>query len=196
MGREDCIRSALILSLACLLYKKLLWEETHHWCGNARRTGSLSASSLTLGLPPSIPGYVSPALPEAAPERGSLAVWRWGVQDSETGSSRKGCTVGGWKDRLSRVSVQRKLTEFAVQDTMKTPWFVLSIESSIKKTIKRAVQARCTILDAWGWCTGMTQRDGMGREEGGGFRMGNTCIPVADSFRYMAKPIQCCKVKK
>ena len=30
-------------------------------------------------------------------------------------------------------------------------------------------------------CTGMTQRDGMGREEGGGFRMGNTCIPVADS---------------
>jgi len=34
-------------------------------------------------------------------------------------------------------------------------------------------------LDAWGWCTGMTQRDGMGREEGGGFRMGNTCIPVA-----------------
>ena len=38
------------------------------------------------------------------------------------------------------------------------------------------------ILDAWGWCTGTTQRDGMGREEGGGFRMGNTCIPVADSF--------------
>ena len=39
-----------------------------------------------------------------------------------------------------------------------------------------------TILDAWGWCTGTTQRDGMGREEGGGFRMRNTCIPVADSF--------------
>ena len=26
--------------------------------------------------------------------------------------------------------------------------------------------------------------------------MGNTCIPVADSFRYLAKPIQYCKVKK
>ena len=25
----------------------------------------------------------------------------------------------------------------------------------------------------------------MGREEGGGFRMGNTCIPVADSFLYI-----------
>ena len=44
------------------------------------------------------------------------------------------------------------------------------------------VQVRCTILDAWGWCTRMTQRDRMGREEGGGFRMGNTYIPVADSF--------------
>ena len=36
-------------------------------------------------------------------------------------------------------------------------------------------------FDAWGWCTGTTQRDGMGREEGGGFRMGNTCIPVAET---------------
>ena len=36
--------------------------------------------------------------------------------------------------------------------------------------------------------------DGMVREEGGGFRMGTTCIPVADSFRYLAKPIQYCKV--
>ena len=56
------------------------------------------------------------------------------------------------------------------------------------------VQVRCTILDAWGWCTGTTQRDGMGREEGGGFRMWNTCIPVADSFWYLAKLIQLCKV--
>ena len=37
------------------------------------------------------------------------------------------------------------------------------------------------ILDAWGRCTGTTQMDGTGREEGGEFRMGNTCIPVADS---------------
>ena len=43
------------------------------------------------------------------------------------------------------------------------------------------VQVQCMILDAWGWCTEMTQRDSMGREEGEGFRMGNTCIPVADS---------------
>ena len=28
------------------------------------------------------------------------------------------------------------------------------------------------------------------------FRMGNTCIPVADSFWYLAKLIQLCKIKK
>ena len=32
-----------------------------------------------------------------------------------------------------------------------------------------------------GWCTGMTQRDGMGRDVGGGFRMGNMCTPLTDS---------------
>ena len=52
----------------------------------------------------------------------------------------------------------------------------------------------CTHIQLGCECTGMTQRDGMGREEGGGLRMGNTCIPVADSFRYLAKPIQYCKV--
>ena len=30
------------------------------------------------------------------------------------------------------------------------------------------VQVRCRIQDAQGWCTGMTQRDGQGREVGGG----------------------------
>ena len=36
----------------------------------------------------------------------------------------------------------------------------------------------------------------MEREEGGGFRIGNMCIPVADLCWYIAKPIQLCKVKK
>ena len=41
----------------------------------------------------------------------------------------------------------------------------------------------------------MTWRDGMGREMGAGFRMGNTCTPVPDACCCMAKPIQYCKVK-
>ena len=31
------------------------------------------------------------------------------------------------------------------------------------------------------------QRDGMGREAGGGIGMGNTCTPMADSCQCMAK---------
>ena len=39
-----------------------------------------------------------------------------------------------------------------------------------------------------GWCTGMTLRDGMRREVWeGGFRMGNTGTPMADSCQCMAK---------
>ena len=60
--------------------------------------------------------------------------------------------------------------------------------------IKKRWQEYTEELDAWGWCTGTTQRDGMGREEGGGFKMGNTCMPVVDSLRYMAELIQYCKV--
>ena len=59
-----------------------------------------------------------------------------------------------------------------------------------------SVQVQCRIQEAWGWCTGMTQKDGMGREVGGGFRMGNTYTPVADACWCMAKPIQYCTVKK
>ena len=46
---------------------------------------------------------------------------------------------------------------------------------SYKKRI--TVQVRCRIQDAWGWCTGMTRRDGMGREVGAGFRMGTRVHP-------------------
>ena len=63
-----------------------------------------------------------------------------------------------------------------------------------KENNKEKCSSYLPFLDAWGWCTGTTQRDGMGREEGGGFRMENTCIPVVDSFGYLAKLIQFCKV--
>ena len=47
---------------------------------------------------------------------------------------------------------------------------------------------------ARGWCTGKTQREGMGREVRGGFRMGNICTPMADSCQCVAKPLQYYKV--
>ena len=47
-------------------------------------------------------------------------------------------------------------------------------------------------------CLGLVHWDdpgeGVGREEGGGFRMGGTGVPVADSFQCLAELIQHCKV--
>ena len=56
------------------------------------------------------------------------------------------------------------------------------------------VHVQCMRQGVRGWCTGMTQRDGMGKEVGGGFRMGNRCTPVVYSCQCMAKPLQYCKV--
>ena len=40
---------------------------------------------------------------------------------------------------------------------------------------------------AQGWCTWTTLRDEMGKEVGAGFRMADTCTPVADSCQCVAK---------
>ena len=49
------------------------------------------------------------------------------------------------------------------------------------------VQVRCMRQGAQSWCTEMILRDGLGREVGGGFRMGNICTPMVDSCQCMAK---------
>ena len=54
------------------------------------------------------------------------------------------------------------------------------------------VQVWCMRQGAQGWCTGMTLRDGMGREVGGGFRMGNTSWLIHVHVRQ--KPLQYRKV--
>ena len=49
------------------------------------------------------------------------------------------------------------------------------------------VQVQCMRQGTQGRSTGMTLRDGMGREVGEGFRMGDTCTPMAYSCQWMAK---------
>ena len=63
-----------------------------------------------------------------------------------------------------------------------------SIETSILSRVKQITSPGWMHeTSAQGWCTGKTQRDGMGREVGGGIGMGNTCKSMADSCQYMAK---------
>ena len=63
-----------------------------------------------------------------------------------------------------------------------------SIETSILSRVKQITSPGCMHeTSVQGWCTGKTQRDGMGREAGGRIGMGNTCKSMADSCQYMAK---------
>ena len=71
------------------------------------------------------------------------------------------------------------------------PLYRSCLESSMNRGAWRAtfhgVTKSRTRLSAPGWCTGKTQRDGVGREVGGGIGMGNTCKSMADSCQCMAK---------
>ena len=63
-----------------------------------------------------------------------------------------------------------------------------SIETCILSIVKQIASPRLMLeASAQGWYTGMTQRDGMGREVRAGFRMGNTCKSMADSCQCMGK---------
>ena len=63
-----------------------------------------------------------------------------------------------------------------------------SIETSILSRLKQITSPGWMHeTSAQGWCTGKTQRDGMGREVGRGIGMGNTCKAMADSCQCMAK---------
>ena len=63
-----------------------------------------------------------------------------------------------------------------------------SIETCILSSVKQMASPRWMHeTSAQGWCTGKTQKNGMGSEVGGRFRMGNTCKSMTDSCRCMAK---------
>ena len=68
---------------------------------------------------------------------------------------------------------------------MKLPMvFITELEQIISQFLwkyKKPRIVKAVLKKKNGWCTEMTQRDGTGREKGGGFRMGNMCIPMADS---------------
>ena len=63
-----------------------------------------------------------------------------------------------------------------------------STETSILSRVKQITSPGWMHeTSARAWCTGMTQRDGMESEAGGGIRMGNTCKSMADSYQCTAK---------
>ena len=89
------------------------------------------------------------------------------------------------------VPITSGMTKFYSVLPFSLKWDVhLNMYNIIYETSRQSrFNARYWMLEvgALGQPRGMVQ--GRGREEGGGFRMGNTCIPMVDSCWYMAKPI-------
>ena len=70
-----------------------------------------------------------------------------------------------------------------------------NIETSILSRVKQITSPGWMHeTSAQGWCTGKTQRDGMGREVGGGIRMGTHVYPWLIHVNVWQKPLQYCKV--
>ena len=63
-----------------------------------------------------------------------------------------------------------------------------SIETCISSRVKQITSLGWMHeTSAWGWCTGKTQRDGMGSKVGGVIMMVNTCKSMADSCQCITK---------
>ena len=70
-----------------------------------------------------------------------------------------------------------------------------STETSILSRVKQIISPGWMHeTSAQGWCTGKTQRDGMGREVGGGSGWGTHVNPWLIHVNVWQKPLQCCKV--
>ena len=54
-------------------------------------------------------------------------------------------------------------------------WEGLTNSCEKKRGEKQRRKGKSRVQLAWGWCMGMTQRDIVGREVGGGFMFGNAC---------------------
>ena len=70
-----------------------------------------------------------------------------------------------------------------------------SIETSILSRVKQITSPGWMHeTSAQSWCTGKTQRDGMGREAGGGSGWGTHVNPWLIHVNVWQKPLQYCKV--
>ena len=171
-------------------------------------------SNVVLGHSPHLPGDRHSSVPghttALRPEQSFSCLSRWlcwcdvpkASQSGEGGMCCSGLPRAGWRPpslRQPPVPHDMAWAGLVPQGTVSTHLIVATLHSEKERQFQKVPwrsgcshckggeKVRCMRQGALGWCTGMTQRDGMGRAVGGGFRMGTTCTPMADSCQCMAK---------
>ena len=92
------------------------------------------------------------------------------------------------KNRKRDTDVQNRLWD-SVGEGKGGMFREISIETYILSRVKQITSPGWMHeTSARAWCTGKTQRVGMGREVRGGIGMGNTCKSMAVSCQCMTKP--------
>ena len=66
------------------------------------------------------------------------------------------------------------------QESLRRNGVAIMVNKRVQNAVLGCNLKNDRIISARGWCTGMTQRNGMGREVRGGFRIGNRCAPMVD----------------
>ena len=91
------------------------------------------------------------------------------------------------QNRKRDTDVQNRLLDSVGEGEGGMTWENI-IETSILSRVKQLTSPGWMHeTSAQSWYTGKAQRDGMGREVGGGIGMGNTCKSMADSCQCIAK---------
>ena len=115
----------------------------------------------------------------------SSPITSWEI-DGETVETVADFILGGSKitadDDYSHEIKRHLLTES--KSLFSVSLFITCILSSVKQITSPGWMHETS---AQGWCTGKTQRDGMGREVEGVLGWGNTCKSMADSCQCMAR---------
>ena len=146
-------------------------------------------------------------IPHSSPEKTGLQIHglchsrmyqggKWkpgGARQREEMAVLSFCYFSDWDQGRSDADMSRMGLEAR---GMRVNRYMKCITGKMNNPAREASLSQGLMCHPGGWCTGITQRNGMGREVGGGFRMGNTCTPVVDACWCIAKPIQYCKVKK
>ena len=101
-----------------------------------------------------------------------------------------------WNCETAKETQMYRTVFWTLWEKVRVEWFETIVFKHVYYHMwnRSPVQVRCMRQGAQGWCTGMTLRDGMGKEVGGGPGWGTHVHPWLIHVNVCQKPLQYCRV--